>query len=155
MKFEIADLRTVSSPSVRTCTTRLGWSKHSCLPPLNLVEAPNSKAFTESQVPHKFSYSHYAGPPFYSEIDRAILATEQALVFDHERLYLDSYHNRELMETIVPVKPHVGSLVNGSIEADFVTSREKRVVRTPAILIKGPHAANYHHWLLEILPRFW
>lgn len=128
-------------------------SRFSCKPPLSLND-DGADHFTKSVVPHHYSLSHGAGIPFAAEIHNAQIVTEQLLVFDAEHFYLDSYHDTELTKTILPVHPWVGALADNSVEADF-SMLDRAKSDWPAILIGSPHGANYHHWMLETLPRCW
>ncbi|KKL61067.1 hypothetical protein LCGC14_2199010 [marine sediment metagenome] len=125
-----------------------------CRPPLGIEDEPDAAAFTESLVPHHYSLEHGADEPFVTEIKDAVVVTEQSLVFDEKHFYLDSYHNAELMRTILPVLPIVGPLAKDRLIANFSGLLQHRY-DGPAILIASPHAGNYHHWILETLPRLW
>ena len=128
-------------------------SRFSCKPPLSLNDA-GADHFTKSVVPHHYSLNHGAGIPFAAEVHNAQIVTEQLLVFDAESFYLDSYHDAELIKTILPVYPWVSALTDNSVEADF-SMLDRAKSDWPAILIGSPHGANYHHWMLETLPRCW
>lgn len=134
--------------------TNFSSSSFICDPPLGIEDIPDSSVFTESLVPHHYSLDHGADEPFVAEIRDAVIVTEQALVFDKEYFYLDSYHNSELMKTIVPIPPVIGPLDNGKVVADFSRLPEYKY-DGPAVLIASPHTGNYHHWILETLPRLW
>jgi len=125
-----------------------------CAPPLNLEYEPKAHAFTDSRIPHHYSLYHSAEAPFVCEIPNATIATVQNLVFDDEYFYLDSYHNEELMKTIVPVAPVFGPLESGTIHCDISTLNQSEYQGT-AVMFVGPHSANYHHWILEVLSRLW
>lgn len=136
-------------------TTRLGQSIFNCLPPLNIDFASNKEAFTESRVPHHYALHHEARVPFIAEIKDAQVVSEQGLVFDRENLFADSYHNHELIKTIVPVPPMIGPLTNGSLQANLRHWDWNQKFDKIPVLILSPHSGNYHHWILETLPRFW
>ena len=133
--------------------SRFEASRFSCKPPLSLND-DGSDHFIKSDVPHHYSLNHGAGIPFVAEIHNAQVVTEQLLVFDTDHFYLDSYHDAELIKTILPVHPWVGPLIDHSVEADF-SMLDQAKSDWPAILIGSPHGANYHHWMLETLPRCW
>ena len=134
--------------------SKYGESCIDCFPPLNLEDEPDAHAFTDSLVSHHYSLNHRAAVPFVYEIPNATVATTQNLVFDDEYFYLDSYHNEGLMKTIVPVPPVFGPLENGTIHCD-ISTLDQSEYGGAAIMFIGPHSSNYHHWLLEVLPRLW
>jgi len=122
-----------------------------CHPPLNLPD-PDAHFFVDSKVPHEYSLMHGCDDSFICEIRNGIVATVQGLVFDDTHFFVDAYHNRRLMETIVPVAPYVSGMVQGEVEANFEIGFS---YDGGLINLISPHASNYHHWMLELLPKFW
>jgi len=122
-----------------------------CHPPLNLPD-PDAHFFVDSKVPHEYSLMHGCEDSFTCEIRDGIVATVQGLVFDDTHFFVDAYHNRRLMETIVPVMSHVSGMVQGEVEANFEIgfSYDGKLID-----LISPHTSNYHHWVLELLPKFW
>ena len=151
MKYQALHFR--DDPEV---TVRVGGdaSLFSCAPPLNLADEPKSEAFTASLVPHEYSLEHGAGSPFVAEFKDAIVVTEQYLILRDDYFYLDAYHNAKLMKTVVPISPIAGPLEDGHVEVVLPPTMQPKW-KGPVILLASPHAGNYHHWMLETLPRLW
>ena len=125
-----------------------------CNPPLNIND-PDARFFTDSRIPHHYALTHWAYKPFLSEISGGCVVTHQGLIFDETTFYYDSYHDSELVKTVAPVAPYVGSLGehNSHINADF--AEYVHCWQGALTSFVTPHAANYHHWVLETLPKFY
>jgi len=119
------------------------------------LEDGDADSFTKSTVPHQYALAHGADEPFVAEIPNARVASIQSLVFDQHNFYLDTYHNATLIDTILPVRPPtVDKLDGGYVTADL-SDKPQIDCPGPALLLSSPHPGNYHHWLLETLPRLW
>ena len=125
-----------------------------CLPPLNIGDVDH-KFFTESEVPHRYSLVHRAEQPFICSLSNGVVATCQGLIFDDTHFFVDSYHNEELVKTVIPVPPFVGAL---DPRQSFVEAQFEQFIHSYGGMLTTfvtPHSANYHHWMLETLPKFW
>src|SRR3990167_5810470 len=150
MDFQAVHMRDVLEPITYG---QPSWK--SCLPPLSLDDQ-DADAFTQSEVPHTYDNYHAAEAPFICRVQNATIRTVQSLVFDNEHFYLDSYHNALLMSTILPVMPRVGPLQRHSDDAysvEIYSVGDATSEIDQAVLLASPHPGNYHHWILETLPR--
>ncbi len=93
------------------------------------------------------------------------------IILDRHLIMDESYHNRTLTEESKvwygahSTRRSAQFSVDYQLGSDNFTSRldtkyyidrdVDRCLNSPAMLLSGPSFYNYHHWLLEMLPRIW
>ncbi len=120
-----------------------------CSDPINLAGHDHADLFTGSPVIHRYDLIHGAGPVGLASLSHILLATPHGFMFSPDGSpYAESYHNDEMAG--IPYKE-----VRELAERLLADGGSYRRTEEPAILLMGPWSWNYHHWLLEDLPRLW
>ncbi len=120
-----------------------------CSDPINLAGHEYGELFTGSPIIHHYSRSHGSDPVGLASLRDIILATPHGFLFTDDLVPVaDSYHIKKM--AAIPYR-EVRDLAQSLLADPTGYNR----IEEPAVLMIGPWSWNYHHWLLEDLPRLW